>query len=60
MRVRSAGRLFLAACVLGAMMAMPAIANAAEVMGTVTARDTGAKLAGIRMELYYRIDNSSG
>lgn len=58
MRVRSGRRLFIAACALGALLAMPTIAGAAEISGTVTARDTGAKLAGISMELYYRIGTS--
>lgn len=56
MRRRHASRLFLALCLIGAFLAFPSFASAlpaVEVTGTVTAADTGAKLAGIRVYGHY-------
>lgn len=58
MQGRITVRLLIIVCALGVVLGAPAIAGAAEISGTVTASDTGAKLAGIGMELYYRIGDS--
>lgn len=55
MHRRIAARWFLAVGVVIALLAIPAVAWAATVEGTVTAAATGAPLEGMRVEGYYSI-----
>lgn len=58
MRGGTASRWILAPCLLMALLIFPAIAQAQEVTGTVTAADTGAKMLGIEISAYYRVGNN--
>lgn len=59
MRRRSALLLVLATCLVVAILAIPALAYAQEVTGTVTAADTGARMAGVQVIGYYWIGNNT-
>ncbi len=62
MRTRLFVRSMLLVCAVGMMLALPIVASAAPstgVTGTVTAADTGLPLAGVRIDGYYRVGNSS-